>query len=157
MLFRSISIGLVITSIYVIRGQDYNDMGIIFNGFKNNLSRNILVGLIQMLKVFLWTLLFVIPGIIKSYVYSQAYYIALDYPELSASEVLRKSEEMMKGHKWRLFCLRFSFIGWILLSLLTFGIGLIFLIPYQTQANAVFYEELKELETPELISYENFE
>lgn len=152
-----VSIGMIITSLNVIRGKNYNDIGLIFDGFQNNLSRNILLGLFQIFKVFLWSLLFIIPGIIKSYAYSQAFFIAIDYPELTADEVLKKSEEMMKGHKWRLFCLKFSFIGWILLSLFTFGVGMFFLTPYQIQANAVFYEELKENQTPEILSYAVFE
>ena len=94
------------------------------------------------LLIALWSLLFIIPGIIKSFSYSMSYYILLDNPELSANEARKRSMEMMQGNKWRLFCLNFSFIGWILLSFLTFGILLFWVKPYMEAAKAEFYESL---------------
>lgn len=84
-----------------------------------------------------------IAGIIFAYAYSMVPYLLKDYPELSPKEALRASREMMKGHKWEFFLLQLSFIGWIILSILTACIGLIFLEPYIATTNAYYYEDLK--------------
>jgi uncharacterized membrane protein len=121
---------------------------------------------------FLWTLLFIIPGIIKSFSYSQTYFILKDHPDYSASKAIKKSKRLMKGHKWKLFLLGLSFIGWWLLSIVpalggiiaagligfiindftgyTFiTIGIIgsiwmylWLVPYYCTSLATFYERL---------------
>ena len=72
-----------------------------------------------------------------------SYYILKDNPGMDANEARKASIEMMKGHKWQLFCLEFSFIGWIILSILTFGILTLWVGPYMETAKAAFYEELK--------------
>ena len=95
------------------------------------------------LYVVLWTFLFIIPGIIASYSYRMTPYILMENPDMTASEAIRASKEMMRGNKWRLFCLEFSFIGWSLLAALTLGIGMLFLRPYMEAAGAAFYRELK--------------
>ena len=93
--------------------------------------------------LWLWTCLFVIPGIIKLYSYRLVPYILKDNPELSATEVITKSKEMMKGNKWRAFCLDFSFIGWDILGLLTCGlVNLFWTSPYHKSAHAQFYVDL---------------
>ena len=115
----------------------------LFHGFKNSLNTSIIAYLLRIVFVFLWSLLFLIPGIIKALAFSMTDYIIADHPELNATEALDKSQEMMRGHKWRLFCLLFSFFGWFILSLLTFGIGLIFLFPYINTTIAYFYVDLK--------------
>lgn len=91
---------------------------------------------------FLWTLLLVIPGIIASYRYVMAPYIIAENPEVGILEAISKSKEMMKGYKWKFFCLQFSFLGWILLSCITLGIGLLWVLPYMEAANASFYLEV---------------
>lgn len=93
--------------------------------------------------VFLWTLLLIIPGIIKKYSYSMTPYILHEYPELGASEAIHRSRMMMRGHKFDLFWLQLSFIGWFFLCLLTAGIGFLWLVPYYQTAKAAFYEEVK--------------
>ncbi len=103
-------------------------------------------GLLQALYVFLWSLLFVIPGIIASYSYAMTSYILAEYPGLSASEALEQSKEMMYGHRWRLFCLHFSFIGWELLCILTLGVGNLWLAPYKKAAETAFYREVSGTE-----------
>lgn len=97
---------------------------------------------LRALYTFLWTLLLVIPGIIAVYRYSMTPYIMLEHPEYGANEAIRYSKELMRGNKWRLFCLQFSFIGWALLSLLTLGIGFLWLTPYVEASNAAFYREI---------------
>jgi len=112
-------------------------------GFKEGIVRHIITYLIMGLFIFLWSLLFVIPGIIKAIAYSQVGFILAENPELEYQEALKRSEDMMRGHKWRYFELQLSFIGWYLLSILTFGIGFIFLAPYLSMTQAAFYDDLK--------------
>ena len=114
-----------------------------FSGFKVKYLRNIGTLLLVGIKLVLWSCLFVIPGIIKSYEYAIIPYILADDPEITSKEAFKKAKQMMNGNKWRLFKLNFSFIGWVVLCVLTLGIGTIFLIPYVNAANAEFYSELK--------------
>lgn len=109
-----------------------------FSQFKNGF----MLALLTSLYTFLWSLLFVIPGIIASYSYAMAPFIQTEHPEYTASQSLEASKQMMKGHKWQLFCLDFSFIGWALLCIFTLGIGNIFLSAYTSAAYAAFYREM---------------
>jgi uncharacterized membrane protein len=70
-------------------------------------------------------------------------YLISDYPDLSATEAMKISREMMRGYKWKLFLLDFSFIGWWILTFITSGLGVFLLVPYTQTATAVFYEDLK--------------
>lgn len=97
--------------------------------------------LLRNLFTFLWSLLLVIPGIIKSLGYAMTPFIMAENPEMTAREAIDASQKMMQGHKWELFCLDFSFIGWYLLSALTAGIGSFFLSPYVNAAYAAFYRD----------------
>ena len=114
-----------------------------FSGFKVKYGRNIGTILLLGIKVALWSILFIIPGIIKAYEYSMIPYILADDSEISSKDAFKKSKEMMTGNKWRYFKLELSFIGWFALCVLTCGIGTFFLIPYVDAASAEFYMELK--------------
>ena len=114
-----------------------------FSGFKVKYFRNIGTMLLVNIKTVLWSLLFVIPGIIKTYEYAIIPYILADDPKITSKEAFKKAKEMMQGNKWRLFKLNFSFFGWFVLCVLTCGVGTIFLLPYVSAANAEFYAELK--------------
>ncbi len=93
---------------------------------------------------FLWSLLFVIPGIIKSYSYSQTFFIKGENPNIPASRAIELSKIMMDGHKGDLFYLHLSFIGWTLLSSLTYNIlGIVYVYPYFYAALTFAYEEIK--------------
>jgi uncharacterized membrane protein len=92
----------------------------------------------------LWSLLLIIPGSIKFYAYALTPYILIDNPELSANQAINLSQKMMKGHKFDMFILHLSFIGWIFLSIFTFGIGLLWLLPYMMTAQAAFYQDVKK-------------
>lgn len=98
----------------------------------------------------LWSLLFIIPGIIKSVAYSQAYFIYKDRQDtargekVSALDCITASKELMKGHKWEFFVLQLSFLGWGVLSVLSLGIGLLWLNPYTNATYAAFYKNLSE-------------
>ena len=84
-----------------------------------------------------------IGAIVVKYMYSMVPYLLHDYPELTPREAMKISREMMSGQKWELFVLNLTFIGWILLSIITFGVGMIFVEPYMSTARAAFYEDLK--------------
>lgn len=111
-------------------------------GFSNYL-KTVWAMFLMVIKVLLWALLFIIPGLIKGFAYILTPFLIKDNPELSAAEAIRLSEKMMKGHKFDCFYLELSFIGWILLSILTLGIGLLWLMPYMYTALAAFYEDVK--------------
>ena len=103
--------------------------------------------LLQSVYVLLWSLLFIIPGIIAGYSYAMTSYILAENPELTASEAIERSKQMMSGNRWRLFCMQISFIGWDILSaLLTFGIGSLWITPYKQTATAAFYREISGTE-----------
>lgn len=92
--------------------------------------------------IFLWSLLFVIPGIIAAYRYAMVPYLIAEFPDLTVMDAMRESKRLMCGNKWRLFCLNFSFIGWIFVAMLTFGVGFLWIEPYMQAANAAFYLEV---------------
>ena len=121
------------------------------------------------LYIFLWSLLLVIPGIVKSFAYAMTPYILAEHPEMSANDAIGESQFIMEGHKWKLFCLHLSFIGWGILAALPplvvllptifaqasieklfiailvsvpLSAGYLFLIPYIEAAQAAFYREL---------------
>lgn len=106
---------------------------------------NILVAAVLVsIIVGLCSLLFVIPGIIMALAYTVVMYLVVD-TDIKGSDALKKSREMMKGHKWEYFVFQLSFIGWMLLVPLTLGLILIWLIPYMTTAQAMYYDKLKSL------------
>ena len=107
--------------------------------------RNAVSILLVYLYTILWTLLFIVPGIIKGLAYSLTPFIVKDNPQLSPNEAINLSMKMMKGHKFDLFYLYLSFIGWILLAILTLGIGLLWVIPYMQTAMAAFYLDVKNV------------
>lgn len=118
------------------------ETGDLFVGF-NNYSKTVMLGIDIMARVILWSLLLIIPGIIAAYSYSMSYYILIDNPNLTSSEAINKSKELMKGHKLELFLLELTFIGWALLAVVfTFGIGLLWVQTYMEMAKAEFYKKL---------------
>lgn len=135
-----LAVGLVGISIKIIRNEStkINDL---LDGF-NCFGEAFLLQLLNGLFVFLWSLLLLIPGIVKAYAYSMSTYILADNPNISQKQARQKSEQLMIGHKFDLFVLDFSFIGWYLLGILTLGILFIWVIPYQYAARASFYNDL---------------
>ena len=148
-----------------------------FHRLWDGFCMNFLMGLYTIL----WSLLFIIPGIIKEFSYAMTPYIMAEHPELTTNEAITRSREIMDGNKWRLFCLGFSFIGWSLLcslpTLLALGailgmaysgqslavllwlipasipsfIGYLFLRPYQEAAYAAFYRDVSGTEAYTII------
>ena len=116
-----------------------------FEGYNKELfSRVLTTTLLYYVYVFLWSLLLLIPGCIKSYSYAMTPYILKDNPEMKNNAAIEESMRMMDGHKLELFILDLSFIGWALLSLLTCGVGFLWLTPYMNMARVNFYEDLKK-------------
>lgn len=114
----------------------------LFEGFKDY-GRILGTLLLENVYIVLWFLLLIVPGIIKSYSYAMTVYILKDEPELKFNSAIEKSMAMMQGHKFDLFYLQLTFIGWALLCILTFGIGFLWLCPYMASATAHFYDEVK--------------
>ena len=131
------------------------DTGLVGNLFSQgfgNWGHIVLGQLLMGIFIFLWSLLLIVPGIIKAYSYAMTPYILVDRPELSVRDAIRLSGRMMSGRKLDLFCLHLSFIGWMLLCILTLGIGILFLSPYMMTAQAAFYQDVRsdyEMKTAE--------
>ena len=124
----------------------------LFTGFTNGFIYAINVFCTQLLLtifVCLWTLLLIVPGIMKAFSYSMCLYILLDHPEYSPLEAIKKSKEMMYGHRMELFVLALRFIPWILLGIITLGIGFIWAAPYISTAYCEFYLQLKHKTEPQ--------
>ena len=119
---------------------EFNDM---FTGFRL-FKVNFVLHLLMLIFTLLWALLLVVPGIIAAIKYSMAFYILNDNPEIGAMEAIRRSKEMMEGHKMRFAEMWLSFLGWFLLGIVTFGLGMIYAVPYYRAAKANFYLDLKE-------------
>lgn len=137
-----LTLGMAIFMLNFARGKK-PEVSEVFEGFQNfgnALGTYILMGLI----VFGFTLLLIIPGIIRGIAYSQVFFILAKEPELGPLDALKKSREMMDGHKMDFFLLSLSFIGWFLLSILTLYIGLIWLIPYMRVTLAHFHREISK-------------
>jgi uncharacterized membrane protein len=117
------------------------EIGSLFSYFKH-WKTAVLSNLYVTVYVFLWTLLCVIPGIIAEYRYAMVPYILTEKPDIEPQKALEESKFLMQGNKWDLFRLQFSFIGWIMLCILSCGIGFIWLIPYMNASYAEFYRRI---------------
>ena len=133
--------------IFLKQARDHQpvQLGDMFRGFQDDFGGTFLIGLMTSLFTFLWSLLFVIPGIVKAYAYSMAYYIKLDHPDYGWNACITASRQMMDGHKWEKFVLDLSFIGWNILVSLTLGILDIWVASYRAQANIAFFQEIKKI------------
>jgi len=138
-------IGIACAAYFIarVRGNAHpQDLGVAIRGVSGCFLNSILATLLYELFVFIGTLLFIVPGILFSYSFSMLYFVMNDHPEYGPLEVLRESRRLMRGHRWQLFCLHFSFIGWGILGALCLGIGALWVSAYSQTASAVFYEEL---------------
>ncbi|MCR5654571.1 MAG: DUF975 family protein [Lachnospiraceae bacterium] len=118
--------------------------GTVLAGFKENYMKNVGTMFLRQVYLFLWGLLFFFPLLIKMYSYYAVPYIRREHPEMSANEVITASRQLMDGHKWELFVLDLSFLGWAILSALTLGIlGVFYVNPYVFSTRAAFYDSIK--------------
>lgn len=136
-----LSVGYVLFIMKIMdeREADYN---LLFAGF-NNYVNTLVAGLLYSVIVFLAFLLLIFPGIIAACGLSMTYMIMAEDDKINGVDALQKSWNMMQGHKWEFFCLNCRFIGWILLSLLTFGILYLWVEPWMQMSYINFYRKLK--------------
>ena len=116
----------------------------LFVAYKEAVTESVVLGLLRTIFICLWSLLFLIPGIVKAYAYSMAFYIQQDAEDKDWRRCLDESQEMMHGNKGKLFLLDLSFIGWYIVGALCFGIGILWVSVYHMTARAHFYNELKK-------------
>ncbi len=121
----------------------------ITEGFKKCWLSSVGLFLLEGILEFLWSLLLIIPGIIKCYSYSMASFILIENPEISPLEAITRSKNMMKGHKFELFVLDLSFIWWYLAVIFTLGIASIYVTPYMVSTRTNFYLNLKADNEPQ--------
>jgi len=137
----SMTLGITIFFLNVSRSQEFK-IEQIFKGF-NRFATALAAYFFMQLFIFLWALLFIIPGIIAALSYSMTFYILADNNSIGGREAIKMSKEMMKGNKMKLFLLQIRFIGWALLCILTLGIGFLWLFPYVSVSIAKFYDDIK--------------
>lgn len=125
-----------------LAGDSNSQFSDLWYGFNNILKAFVVTLLVEVI-VFLGTVFFVVPGIIFAYMYSQVYYVMADNKDLSIIEVLKESARIMKGHKFELFVLQLSFLGWMILTGITFGIAGFYVIPYYNATLTNYYLSIK--------------
>jgi len=135
------ALGVATFSLAIARDEDAK-LEMIFSGFKYYI-KTLGLFLLMMLFILLWMLLLIVPGIIAAISYSMAFFIMRDNPDIKAMEAIDASKKMMYGYKWKYFCLGFRFIGWIILGILSLGIGFLWIAPYMSISQAKFYDDVK--------------
>ncbi|MCU0578498.1 MAG: DUF975 family protein [Desulfobacterota bacterium] len=133
-------LGLALFFLGLSRGQEvaYSRL---FDGFQR-FADALVTYLLLALLIFLWSLLLIVPGIMAALSYALTFFLMADRPELKGMEALKESERLMKGNRWKLFCLFLRFIGWFLVGALTMGIGYLWVMPYLQTSAARFYEDV---------------
>lgn len=136
--------GMYVAFLDLVRTDDKASLAAerLFDGFRQY-GRMLGTILLVQIYTFLWLLLLIIPGVVKALSYSMTCFILKDYPELEFNEAINLSMAMMKGHRFDLFYLYLTFIGWALLAFFTLGIGYFWLIPYMQASIAHFYIDVK--------------
>lgn len=132
--------------LFLKQSRDLKSMELsnLFVGFSEDFGGLFLLNLMTNIFIILWSLLFVVPGIIKAYAYSMAMYIKVDHPEYNWSQCLKESQTMMQGHKMELFVLELSFIGWAIVGSLCLGVGTLWVLAYENATRAQFYESIRQ-------------
>jgi uncharacterized membrane protein len=138
-----IVVGLAIAYIKFIQGGSQLEVGDLFQGF-NDFGRTVGMYLWYVLWFLLWFFLFVIPGIVKAISYSQCFFIIADNPNVKVKDALKISMKMTQGYKWEIFVLGLSFLGWVLLGILSLFIGFLWLSPYMYTTFTNLYFKLKQ-------------
>ena len=141
---RPMEVGIFEYYLDIVRGKKPEFKGYLTK-FYSQFGKIFVASLIVEILVTLASCLFVIPGIILALAYNFYLFVLIDNPDLGWKEILTKSREMMKGHKGELFVFYLSFIGWLILSGLTCHILMIWLLPYMTLAEVLWYDKLTKL------------
>ena len=135
-------IGITMFYLTVSRKQIAPRVGQIFEGF-NYFGTGFVAFLLMTIFILLWSLLLIIPGIVAGLSYAMTFFILAENPHTPGLEAIRKSKTMMKGYRWKLFCLHLRFIGWVILGILSLGIGFLWIKPYFLTSLANFYIDIK--------------
>jgi len=159
-----IYIGIVYTLIDYIRQQEpIAPLKEAFQVFtKKYFLADLVILILRNIYIFLWSLLLLIPGIIKSYAYSQSFNVYKDMTNsgrekgVTANQAITESRRIMDGHKIELFKLELSFVGWWILSIFTLGILLLWVIPYYQMCKAAFYQNLVKKRDDEDSEFSDF-
>lgn len=138
-----LGVGITLVFVKIARNHNNVELGDIFVSFSNRFSKDFLLGLMINVFTMLWTLLFIVPGIVKAYAYSMAYFVSIDHPEWDWKACIEESKRLTQGHKGELFVLDLSFIGWYIVGSLCLGVGVLWVNPYHMTAMANYYEQLK--------------
>jgi len=144
-----LSFGMMMFFLKLIRNESPS-IDSLAEGFRR-WGKVVLLILLMGIKILAWTLLLIIPGIVAALNYSQSFFILYDNPDMSVSEAIKESIRLMNGKKWKLVGLGLSFIGWLLLGVLTCCIGLLWVLPYMYTAYACFYQDLIDSDKKSII------
>lgn len=140
-----LQLGFTMVWLKVARHNSHPEAKDLFGAFNRRYHRSAMGTLLLMqIYTMLWTLLLIVPGIIKSIEYAMTPFIIADEPELGCNEAIEKSMAMMQGHRWQLFKMYLGMIGWMILGVFTCYIAWLWIIPYYQTAYAKFYLALKE-------------
>ena len=142
-LIAPLAIGWSWLALNVSRGNGAA-LSTLFKPFQKRYVKHVITSFVMGVFLVLWTLLLIVPGIIKGFSYSLTPYILRDQPELSALESITESRRLMDGHKMEAFMLFLSFFGWFLVGILTLGIGFFFIGPYFSTTYATFYDSIRD-------------
>lgn len=157
-LISLVSVSLTLSFLHFFDRQDQNIGKELIEPFVRGKALGTFINwLLNTIFVALWSLLFFIPGIVKSYSYAMSYYIAEDWGNqgysVKGTEAINASKEMMRGHKWELFVLDLSFIGWYILVMITGGLASLFVQPYLLTTRAAFYRNLLQRQSAANVAY----
>lgn len=147
-------VGMVIFVLNTFHHREESSYYNILDGFSVT-GRTIVLYLLMGIFVFLWSLLFIIPGIIAFYRYRMSLFIMLEHPELSPVQCIEESKRLMNGYKSELFLLDLSFLGWIILSIIPFVSA--YVIPYMLSSFTGFYESLKTIRSAQTHDYTGYD
>ena len=141
-----VGVGMTLFALNSVRGTN-PQLGNLLDGF-GMMPRLLILLILEYVFIVLWSMLFIIPGIIAAYRYSLAVYIMIDHPEYSAMDCIRESKRMTKGFKSQIFKLDLSFLPWLILSAMpVVGYAVqIYLTPYMETAKAIYYEKIRSQE-----------
>lgn len=134
-------LGYCLVYLAFVRTRDMR-LSQLFDGFKRFVNA-FLAYLLKSIFILLWALLLIIPGIIAALSYALTFFILADNPGMEGLAAITQSKELMRGRKWKLFCLGCRFIGWSLLGILSLGIGFLWIVPYFQTCLTIFYEDVR--------------